>query len=83
MGFPLVCVLSDEAHTREYVCKICLELVEQPVAYTKCSHVFCNSCLTQWFKTKNENNNPSSSSAGAVGDDEFADAINAAQNTRA
>lgn len=49
MGFPLDFVLSEESHYREFVCKICFELVETPVAYTHCSHVFCNSCLQQWI----------------------------------
>ncbi|CAD7927230.1 unnamed protein product [Amoebophrya sp. A25] len=55
MGFGLPHVLSDESHYREFVCKICLDLVELPAVYTrKCSHVFCNSCLRDWIKASAE-----------------------------
>mmetsp|Transcript_75372 Transcript_75372/g.214349 ORF Transcript_75372/g.214349 Transcript_75372/m.214349 type:complete len:605 (-) Transcript_75372:409-2223(-) len=50
MGFTFDNVLpGQDAHTSEFTCSICMQLVEYPV-YTKCVHVFCASCLQEWFK---------------------------------
>lgn len=44
-------LLSDESHTAEFTCAICLG-VPQPneacVATKTCQHVFCKSCLERW-----------------------------------
>lgn len=48
MGFDLDIVLSEEALTAEFTCAICRQLCEHPV-HTTCSHVFCRSCLEDWF----------------------------------
>eukprot|EP00392_Amoebophrya_sp_AT5.2_P013040 g13151.t1 len=70
MGFGLQYVLSDESHYREFVCKICLDLVDLPGSYTtKCAHVFCSSCVNEWIK-----------SCGAVGNEEY-DVMNPAPTT--
>jgi len=48
MGFPLeLCSEADENHLAEYICVICVTLVESPVL-TECQHVFCAGCLEQW-----------------------------------
>ena len=40
MGFTFDNVLpGQDAHTSEFTCSICMQLVEYPV-YTKCVHVF-------------------------------------------
>lgn len=44
-------VLSDEGHTSEFLCAICQQLVEYPLS-TACSHIFCESCLGEWFKRR-------------------------------
>ena len=54
MGFLLGNVLSDEGHTSEFSCAICLQLCELhgSVVTTKCSHVFCKQCLQKWLARK-------------------------------
>jgi len=52
MGFPLEGVISDEGHTSEFICAICQQLVEVPTVAVVCSHVFCSTCLAEWFKRK-------------------------------
>jgi len=51
MGILCDDVLSDEKSIAEFVCKICCQLSENPVV-TSCSHVFCSSCLDEWFQRK-------------------------------
>ena len=50
MGFPLADVLTSDALVEEFQCKICTELVEYTqCAHTRCGHVFCRSCLSNWM----------------------------------
>ena len=50
MGFPLADVLTSDALVEEFQCKICTELVEYTqCAHTRCGHVFCQSCLSEWM----------------------------------
>ena len=50
MGFPLADVLTSDALVEEFQCKICTELVEYTqCAHTRCGHVFCQSCLSNWM----------------------------------
>lgn len=58
MGIPLELVLSEEGHTTEFVCKICLQLVEFPVYLQTCHHVFCKACIDSWFKTQASQGEP-------------------------
>ena len=49
-GFPLRNVLSDNVD--EFTCKICSDFCESPVV-TLCDnkHIFCKSCLDEWFQS--------------------------------
>ncbi|XP_029968110.1 tripartite motif-containing protein 35-like [Salarias fasciatus] len=38
-------------------CPVCREIFKDPVIL-KCSHSFCNSCVTQWWKTKRQRECP-------------------------
>ena len=50
MGFPLSDVLTDSDLVEEFQCKICHNLVEyNQCSYTSCSHIFCESCLSDWL----------------------------------
>mmetsp|Transcript_5502 Transcript_5502/g.8662 ORF Transcript_5502/g.8662 Transcript_5502/m.8662 type:complete len:586 (-) Transcript_5502:111-1868(-) len=52
MGFSTGNVLEKGSTLwKEFECGICLNLVEYPV-YTKCSHVFCKGCLSEWLVQK-------------------------------
>ncbi|GAB5372694.1 hypothetical protein AAMO2058_001686700 [Amorphochlora amoebiformis] len=51
MGFPNDLVLEKGTLHEEFICGICLSLVEYPT-YTSCSHVFCKFCITEWFQQK-------------------------------
>eukprot|EP01006_Ploeotia_vitrea_P051941 TRINITY_DN67620_c1_g11_i1.p1 TRINITY_DN67620_c1_g11~~TRINITY_DN67620_c1_g11_i1.p1 ORF type:complete len:574 (-),score=54.36 TRINITY_DN67620_c1_g11_i1:200-1921(-) len=51
MPFPLSHVLTSEELISEFLCKICMQLVDYPV-YTRCTHVFCKNCLQQWVEQK-------------------------------
>ena len=44
-------VLSPDHAIGEFICKICMQLSDHPV-YTHCTHVFCESCLDEWFQHK-------------------------------
>mmetsp|Transcript_3684 Transcript_3684/g.13252 ORF Transcript_3684/g.13252 Transcript_3684/m.13252 type:complete len:599 (+) Transcript_3684:84-1880(+) len=57
MGFDVALVQSHESHYGEFVCKVCLGLVEEPV-YTSCTHIFCRSCLDQWLANCNAKGQP-------------------------
>ena len=53
MGFPHTHCLSDENHWAEFTCSICQNLVDHGTStITKCNHVFCRSCLEEWFRRK-------------------------------
>ena len=53
MGFPHTHCLSDENHWAEFTCSICQNLVDHGTStVTKCNHVFCRSCLEEWFRRK-------------------------------
>lgn len=58
MGISMEFVLSEEGHTTEFVCKICLQLVEFPMYLQACHHVFCKSCIDSWFKTQESQGEP-------------------------
>lgn len=52
MGFSLDHVLDgQDAHYAEYTCAVCFQLVDAPLL-TRCQHVFCTSCLQDWFANK-------------------------------
>uniref|UniRef100_A0A7S3YJR9 Anaphase-promoting complex subunit 11 n=1 Tax=Lotharella globosa TaxID=91324 RepID=A0A7S3YJR9_9EUKA len=51
MGFPTSLVLETGSLHTEFECGICLSLAEYP-SHTKCSHVFCKSCLKDWLQQK-------------------------------
>jgi hypothetical protein len=36
----------------ELTCGICQEVVYQPLRVQECRHIFCGSCLSQWFRSK-------------------------------
>merc|ERR1719473_1726843 len=38
----------------EFVCKICLNIVDCG-SLTKCSHLFCDACMSQWFDAQPKN----------------------------
>ena len=42
-------VEGQDAHLAEFTCTICLSLVDAPLL-TACNHVFCTSCLQDWFE---------------------------------
>ena len=39
---------GQDAHAAEFMCAICCNLVDAPLL-TQCQHVFCTSCLQDWF----------------------------------
>jgi len=43
-GFPTDRLLTNENLIEEFLCPICVQLVEAPVI-TACSHVFCRPCM--------------------------------------
>eukprot|EP00041_Stephanoeca_diplocostata_P003292 m.33255 g.33255 ORF g.33255 m.33255 type:complete len:557 (-) comp14219_c0_seq2:1183-2853(-) len=50
MGFPPELLLSSEEHSCEFICAICVQLVDyESASMLKCSHVFCSACLDEWF----------------------------------
>lgn len=50
MGFPPELLLSPEEHSSEFLCAICVQLVDyESASILKCSHVFCGACLDEWF----------------------------------
>ena len=52
MGYSLDLLLpGQEAHYAEYTCAICFNLVDAPLL-TVCQHIFCTSCLQDWFENK-------------------------------
>ena len=51
MGFDSGLILERGSLHSEFECAICMSLVEYPV-YTRCSHVFCKSCLDEWLENK-------------------------------
>lgn len=40
---------DDEDVTKEFVCKICLDVVGCAPKLTRCAHLFCGDCIKQWF----------------------------------
>ncbi|KAJ7493200.1 hypothetical protein B0H11DRAFT_1718311 [Mycena galericulata] len=40
-------------------CQICIELVSKPYAVVPCGHIFCLSCLQQWFRSAPPNDSDS------------------------
>lgn len=53
MGYDLAHVLPEqEAHAQEFICAICFNLVDTSPLLTTCNHVFCSSCLQDWFDNK-------------------------------
>jgi len=52
MGYSLDLLLpGQDGHYAEYTCAICQNLVDAPLL-TACQHVFCTSCLQDWFENK-------------------------------
>ena len=52
MGYALELIEpNQEAHSAEFTCAVCCNLVDAPLL-TRCHHVFCLSCLQDWFNTK-------------------------------
>ena len=47
-GFPTDKLITNEALIEEFVCPICMQLVEMPVI-TACDHVFCRNCWDEWM----------------------------------
>ncbi|PKY01544.1 hypothetical protein P168DRAFT_292646 [Aspergillus campestris IBT 28561] len=37
---------------KELTCSICTELLYQPLTLLDCLHIFCGSCLKEWFKAQ-------------------------------
>lgn len=52
MGFPTTNLITDEQVISEFICPICVQLVEEPVI-TICTHVFCKSCWEEWLSQVN------------------------------
>ena len=53
MGFPTGDIQSEEGFYSEFVCCICMQLVDPTTPLlTACHHVFCGECLRRWLKTK-------------------------------
>lgn len=44
-------IFVDEKEVADYVCTICTD-VSYPPSTTKCGHIFCTECITNWFKNK-------------------------------
>eukprot|EP00960_Hanusia_phi_P064852 765939-Hanusia_phi.AAC.6 len=52
MGFPTTNLITDEQIISEFICPICVQLVEDPII-TVCTHVFCKSCWEEWLAQVN------------------------------
>lgn len=42
-------LVMKESFADEFVCKLCLNVVDCCPQLTKCSHLFCGDCLQEWF----------------------------------
>ena len=52
MGFSTDLILpGQEGHYSEFTCAVCFQLVDAPLL-TVCQHIFCTSCLQDWFENK-------------------------------
>ena len=52
MGLPdAVLIDGQDGHVAEYVCAVCVSLVDAPML-TRCQHIFCMSCLQTWMDNK-------------------------------
>mmetsp|Transcript_24227 Transcript_24227/g.72321 ORF Transcript_24227/g.72321 Transcript_24227/m.72321 type:complete len:626 (+) Transcript_24227:66-1943(+) len=50
MGFDTCLVLSPKEHTSEFICPICVNLIDyESATILACSHVFCKACVSEWF----------------------------------
>lgn len=54
MGLSLEFVLADDAHVEEFICKVCLQLMESPLCTSLCGHAFCKPCLESWFRAQEQ-----------------------------
>ena len=43
MGIP-TCRFTDRQH-EQFVCSICLDVAQDPVATNNCDHIFCRGCM--------------------------------------
>lgn len=61
MGLELELIQSDERHYAPFECVICQTLVDlDALVTTRCSHVFCRSCLVEWLSSSHHHQNHSS-----------------------
>eukprot|EP00037_Helgoeca_nana_P003067 m.37854 g.37854 ORF g.37854 m.37854 type:complete len:625 (-) comp13232_c0_seq2:147-2021(-) len=50
MGFDTALVLSGTEHVSEFICPICVQLIDyESATILQCSHVFCGACVSEWF----------------------------------
>ena len=55
MGISLELVITPDnsEKLKNFMCSICIELVENPVMIKLCEHIFCQECLNSWSANNN------------------------------
>src|SRR6218665_1191134 len=43
----------EDVVSKDFICSICLDVVENPLALSDCEHVFCRHCIELWM-SKNQ-----------------------------
>jgi len=65
MGFPTDNLRTSDSLISEFICPICVSLVEEPLV-TLCSHVFCKNCWQEWAHQTTSTSCPKCNSTAAT-----------------
>ena len=52
MGIDSDLVIGDLE--KEFQCAICHDILENPKEIKNCEHIFCNGCIEEWLKEKDQ-----------------------------
>ncbi len=51
MGYDILRFKSADIN-REFICSICLDVLEEPLVIDPCDHIFCSDCIKPWITEK-------------------------------